>query len=125
VTFELDTLRRRLGSLRAASGRLSAIAAELARIPPAVREERLAEALRLLAVDVLPRLEQVIDSRLEVDRRAIGEWADRLVASSSDDVDELQRLLYGLAALVEVAVETEERLLVPQLESRNPLGRAA
>ncbi|HSC74015.1 MAG TPA: hemerythrin domain-containing protein [Gaiellaceae bacterium] len=49
--------------------------------------------------------------------RAIRWWTDEIARADIDDTDELQRLLYGVHALIKVHLSREEDLYVGALES--------
>jgi hypothetical protein len=48
---------------------------------------------------------------------AIRWWTDRIAEADLEDVDKLQRLLYGVHALIRVHLSREEDLYVGALES--------
>jgi hypothetical protein len=54
---------------------------------------------------------------IRYEHRAIGWWADQIARADLADVDELQRLLYGLHAVIRVHLSREEDLYLGALES--------
>jgi hypothetical protein len=54
---------------------------------------------------------------MRYEHRAIRWWTDQIAHADSDDIDELQRLLYGVHALIKVHLSREEDLYVGVLES--------
>jgi hypothetical protein len=54
---------------------------------------------------------------MSYDHRAIRAWLGRLAGADPDDVQELEELLYGLAALIRVHVRKERELYLAMLES--------
>jgi hypothetical protein len=132
VTYHSDTLRRSHHSLREVASCLCAEAATIQSAPHAERERRMAELLHRIRRDVLTHLEHderalhshihtraggslAIES-MKFDREAIGRWIDRLARESLENGD-LACTLCGLAALLTVYVEKEERLFLPMLEA--------
>jgi iron-sulfur cluster repair protein YtfE (RIC family) len=132
VTYHSDTLRRSHRSLREVASCLCAEATTIHAASHAEREERIAELLRRIRRDVLPHLdhdEQALYSHIHAragdslaiesmkfDREAIGRWVDRLARESLEN-GELGCILCGLAALLTVYIDKEERLFLPMLEA--------
>jgi hypothetical protein len=54
---------------------------------------------------------------MRYDQLAIRWWTDRIAHADLEDVDELQRLPYGVHALISVHLSREEDLYVAALES--------
>ena len=130
VTYTSDTLRRSHRSLRELASCLCAEATTIHAASHAERERRMAELLRRIRRDALPHLDHdeqalysYIHSRdrlaiesMKFDREAIGRWVDRLARDSLEN-GELACTLCGLAALLTVYVDKEERLFLPMLEA--------
>ena len=112
---------------------LSKAARELPNLTPAEREERLALVLDFLRREVgdhmridqrrlFPRIAERLGNPLAVapmnyDHRAIRWWPDEIARTELTDTTELQRLLYGVQALVTVHLSREEDLYVGNLDS--------
>jgi hypothetical protein len=119
-------LERRAELLREAARKMSSVA-------PVERAALRARALEFLEGDVrehieldqqllYPRLAQRLGDPLapapmRYDHLAIRWWTDRIAHADIEDVDELQRLLYGVHALIRVHLSREEDLYVAALES--------
>ena len=54
---------------------------------------------------------------MRYEHRAIRWWTDQIASADVADVHELQRLLYGVHALIKVHLSREEDLYVAALES--------
>ncbi len=133
VTFQSDTLRRSHTALLQAAESLVVTARKLHGASPHVREHLLSETVQILHDNVLPHIEsdertlrtevvrQFDDSLalklLEYDRAAIKSWIDLLADASLDDSTELEKLLYGLHALISVHVAREKYLYQDVLET--------
>jgi hypothetical protein len=112
---------------------LSDAARMLPTVEPAERAALQARALAFLRGDVrehielderllFPRLTERLGDPLAAapisyEHRAIRWWTDRIARADPADVDELQRLLYGVHALIRVHLSREEDLYVGALES--------
>jgi hypothetical protein len=73
---------------------------------------------RLLYPTVSERLgDPLVTAPLNYAHRAIRWWIREIARADVRDVEELQRLLYGLHALIRVHLSREEELYVPALES--------
>jgi hypothetical protein len=112
---------------------LSDAARMLPTVGPAERAALQARALAFLRGDIREHIE--MDERLlypklaerlrdplaaapmTYEHRAIRWWADRIAHADLADVDELQRLLYGVYALIRVHLSREEDIHVGVLES--------
>ena len=133
VTFQADTFRRSHAALLKAADSLVTTARQLHGASPHVREHLLSEALTTLHDNVLPYIKRDekalypeivkrFDDSLALDfmkhdRAVISNWIDRLAAASLDDSPELEKLLYGLHALISVHVAREKQLYLDTLES--------
>jgi hypothetical protein len=91
---------------------------------------------RLLYPKVAERLgDPLAAAPMNYDHRAIRWWIDQIARADVADADELQRLLYGIHALIKVHLSREEELYVGALDSAawpgcplnhpGSLGRAA
>jgi Hemerythrin HHE cation binding domain len=112
---------------------LSEAARMLPAATPAERAALRAQALAFLRGDIgehiemdeqllFPRLSERLGDPLAAapmsyEHRAIGWWIDRIRCANLSDVDELQRLLYGVHALIKVHLSREEDLYVGVLET--------
>ena len=112
---------------------LSEAARMLPTVTPAGRAALRARALAFLREDVrehvelderllFPRLSERLGDPLaaapmKYEHRAIRWWTDRIARTDLADVDELQRLLYGVHALIKVHLSREEDIYVGVLES--------
>jgi hypothetical protein len=73
---------------------------------------------RILYPTVSERLgDPLVTAPLNYEHRAIRWWIDEIARADITDVHELQRLLYGLHALIKVHLSREEDLYVAALES--------
>jgi hypothetical protein len=54
---------------------------------------------------------------MNYEHRAMRWWIDRIAQADITDVDELQRLLYGLHALIKVHLSREEDLYADALDA--------
>ena len=133
MTVQSHSLRRSHQELLKAAQRLAVVARDVRRAPIYDREAQLADVLLVLRDSVLPHIER--DERLlypEIERQlgasasaahldddhlAIRDWIGRLTATKVEDDAELERLLYGLSALINVHVWKEERLYTGVLEA--------
>ena len=76
---------------------------------------------RLLYPDVADRLrDPLLTVSLNYDRLAIGRWIAMIAAEDLSDTRRLQRLLYGLDALLRVQLWKENELFLAQLGSSSP-----
>jgi hypothetical protein len=119
--------------LEARAELLSDAARTLPAVEPEERAALRARALEFLRDDVREhmRLEERVLHPLLAERLgdplapapmryehlAIRWWTDRIAEADVEDVDELQRLLYGVHALIRVHLSREEDLYVGVLES--------
>lgn len=123
----LDTdLEERSDLLVAAARELANLSREQteelrARVLGFLREEigaHLALDERLLYPTVGERLgDPLVTAPLNYEHRAIRWWIKEIARADVTDVDELQRLLYGVHALIKVHLSREEDLYVAALES--------
>jgi hypothetical protein len=73
---------------------------------------------RLLYPKVAERLgDPLAAAAMNYDHRAIHWWIDEIAGTDITDANELQRLLYGVHALIKVHLSREEDLYVGALES--------
>jgi hypothetical protein len=73
---------------------------------------------RLLYPVIAERLgDPLAAAPLNYEHRAIRWWIDRIAAADVADVDELQRLLYGVHALIKLHLSREEELYAGALDS--------
>jgi hypothetical protein len=80
--------------------------------------EHLALDERLLYPRVTERLgDPLVAAPMLYEHLAIRWWTDRIASADIGDVDELQRLLYGVHALIRVHLSREEDLYAAALES--------
>jgi hypothetical protein len=117
-------------------GRAELLSSAARMLPTATLAERAslrAQALAFLRQDVREHVE--LDDRLlfpalverlgdpfaaapmRYEHRALRWWTDQIARADLDDVDELQRLLYGAHALLRVHLSREEDMYVRALES--------
>jgi iron-sulfur cluster repair protein YtfE (RIC family) len=112
---------------------LSQAARELPDLPPEQREELRTRVLsflrdevgehmrtdqRLLYPKIAERLgDPLAAAPMNYDHRAIRWWIDEIARVDIADTSELQRLLYGVHALIKVHLSREEDLYVGALES--------
>jgi ribosomal 50S subunit-associated protein YjgA (DUF615 family) len=112
---------------------LRELAQELPALTPSQREERRRKLVatlrgrvephtrldeRLLYPAVAERLgERLIGASMNYDHLAIRQWISEIGDADAADADRLQRLLYGLDALIRVHMWKEERLFLATLES--------
>jgi hypothetical protein len=113
---------------------LSEAARKLPRLPPAEREDLRTRALsflrdelgahmeadqRLLYPKIAERLgDPLAPAPMNYDHRAILWWIDEIARADIADTDALQRLLYGVHALIKVHLSREEDLYVGAIESK-------
>ena len=133
MTVQSHSLRRSHGELLKAAQQLAVAGREVRRAPIYGREAQLATVLLVLRDSVLPHIERdervlypelekelgasASAAHLEDDHVAIRDWIGRLTATKVEDDAELERLLYGLSALINVHVWKEERLYAGVLEA--------
>jgi hypothetical protein len=107
---------------------LSEAARSLPGLPPRQREELRTRVLAFLRGDVAAHLaadervlypkiverlgEPLAVAPLKYDRLAIRWWIDEIACADIDDTDRLQRLLYGVEAVVKLHLSREEDLYV-------------
>jgi hypothetical protein len=112
---------------------LSEAARELPRLSPEQREELRTRVLsflrheigehmrtdqRLLYPKIAERLgDPLAAAPMNYDHRAIRWWIDEIARAEITETSELQRLLYGIHALIKVHLSREEDLYVGALES--------
>ena len=114
---------------------LSEAARELPELSPEQREELRTRVLsflrdeigehmrtdqRLLYPKIAERLgDPLAAAPMNYDHRAIRWWIDEIARAEITDTSELQRLLYGIHALIKVHLSREEDLYVGALESKD------
>ena len=119
--------------LEARAEPLSEAARRLRDATPAERAELRARAVAFLRDDIgdhissdervlYPRLSERLGDPLATapmryEHRAIRWWTDQIAHADAEDVDGLQRLLYGVHALIKVHLSREEDLYAEVLES--------
>jgi hypothetical protein len=132
VTTATTQLHQQHEGLLERSELLAAVARELPALNPFERATRVGEALAFLQEAVVPHTwldERILYPRVNerlcdplatatmgYDHIAIRGLIDDLAAAADDDVDELQRLLYALHALISVHIWKEERLYLTMLD---------
>lgn len=80
--------------------------------------EHMASDERLLYPRIAERLgDPLATAPMNYEHRAIRWWIDQIARADIGDVDELQRLLYGVLALIKVHLSREEELYVGALDS--------
>lgn len=120
---------------------LRATARELPRLSPQDRERSFATGLRFLREILLPHAraeEEVLypewarlvgypDAAVPMvhDHEAIVARVEQLAAVSSEDVETVQELLYGLHALIRVHFDKEEDIQLPTFDRQSPETIAA
>jgi hypothetical protein len=133
--MNLDTaeLRRLDAQLEEQAEFLSEAARKLPDLMPERREElrnRVLGFLRQEIVEHMRRNERLLYPKvaerlgdplaaapMNYEHRAIRWWIDEIARADISDADELQRLLYGIHALIKVHLSREEELYVGALDS--------
>ena len=126
-------VRVETGGLRLAAERLPALttyerAESRRRILRCLREEiePYARLDQPLFPEVFPRLgDPLILASLNYDHLAIRHWSELIAAADLTDTDRLQRLLYGLDALIQVNRWKENELVLALLDSPSSPALAA
>jgi hypothetical protein len=133
MTSDHPTLRTIDAELEARADLLSETARELPGLPPEQRERRRALVLdflrneigdhmrldqRLLHPQIASRLgDPLAAAPMNYELRAIRWWTDQIARADVGDTDELQRLLYGMHALIKVHLSREQDLYVDAIGS--------
>jgi Hemerythrin HHE cation binding domain len=133
MNIDTPSLRSLDAKLEERAECLSEGARELPTLSPQQREQLRTRVLSFLRYDVgehmradqrllYPKIAERLDDPLAAapmnyDHRAIRWWTDEIARAEITDTSELQRLLYGLHALIKVHLSREEDLYVGALES--------
>jgi Hemerythrin HHE cation binding domain len=133
MNLDTTSLRRLDVRLEEEAELLSEAARKLPDLTPEKREELRNRALdflrneiaehmsmdeRLLYPKVAERLgDPLAAAPMNYEHRAIRWWIDQIARADVADADELQRLLYGIHALIKVHLSREEELYVGALDS--------
>ena len=133
MSADAQSLRRLDVQLEEQAELLSEAAREFPALSPADREDlrtrvlgflrdeiaaHLASDERLLYPKVAERLgDPLAAAPLNYANRAIRWWIDQIAQADVADVDELQRLVYGVHALIKVHLSREEELYAGALDS--------
>jgi hypothetical protein len=133
MNIDTSSLRGLDAELEERAEFLSEAAGELPNLPREQREELRARVLsflrheigehmrtdqRLLYPKIAERLgDPLAAAPMNYDHRAIRWWTDEIADADLTDTGELQRLLYGVHALIRVHLSREEDLYVGALES--------
>jgi hypothetical protein len=133
--MNLDTaeLRRLDAQLEDEAEFLSEAARKLPDLTPKKREELRSRVLDFLRHDVVEHMstderllypkvterlgDPLAAAPMNYEHRAIRWWIDEIARADITDADELQRLLYGMHALIKVHLSREEDLYVGALDS--------
>ena len=129
---DATSLRRLDAELERNAELLSEAARRLPNVEPAEREELRGRAVSFLRRDIVghmlseervlyPRVAERLGDPLAIAplnyaHGAIRWWIDEIAQAGIDDVDELQRLLYGVHALIKVHLSREEDLYAGALD---------
>ena len=124
---ELDAQLEEQAELLSEAGR------KLPDLSPQEREELRRDVLRFLQHEIVDHLstderllypkvaqrlgDPLVAAPMNYEHRAIRWWIDQIARADIRDADELQRLLYGVHALIRVHLSREEDLYVGALDS--------
>lgn len=133
MSTDTPTLRTLDVKLEQRAEFLSETARELPKLDMGAREELRTQALTFLRDELgahmrtdqhflYPKIAERLGDPLAAapmnyDHRAIRWWIDEIARADIEDTDELQRLLYGVHALVKVHLSREEDLYVDAVDS--------
>jgi hemerythrin-like domain-containing protein len=133
MTLDTESLRRLDTQLEERSDLLCETARRLPAVTPNERDELLSRVLDFLHEEIVEHMsteEQLLYPKIaerlgdplaaapmNYEHRAMRWWIDRIAQADITDVDELQRLLYGLHALIKVHLSREEDLYADALDA--------
>jgi hypothetical protein len=133
MAIDTAAFRKAHDEVRTHAAELRSVAARLPQLTIAEREEARRQLLRYLRDKVDPHTkldegllypavaERLGDALIAVsmnyDHLAIRQWISKIAAADAADVGRLQRLLYGLDALIRVHMWKENELFLASLES--------
>ena len=123
----IDTLHQQHEHLRVGLGEIRASARELPNLAPGERSLLISRVVEYLRRTVLPEatveerglyaeVRRVLADPMEYDHRAIEAMAEALAGTPVRWTESLQQLLYGIAALIELHIDKEERIYLELVE---------
>jgi hemerythrin-like domain-containing protein len=131
-TSTIDTLHEQHQHLRLALGEIRAAARELPNLAPGERSLLISRIVEYLKGTVLPEAtveeqglyaevrrvlaDPKVTETMEYDHRAIEAMAEALAGTPVRWTESLQQLLYGIAALIELHIDKEERIYLELVE---------